>query len=82
VPGGVIRSVLKSPLTWAAAVLILALSWVLNSPSPASGFATTSSADLINTDRVKQSGIRAVFAKSIDADLLLARINGLLQGTA
>lgn len=43
---------------------------------------TTGSAELINAERVKHSGIRAVFSKPIDSELLLARIRSLLQGAA
>lgn len=43
---------------------------------------TTGSADLLNVERVKQSGIRAVFSKPIDSELLLARIHALIKGTA
>ncbi len=43
---------------------------------------TTGSRDLINVDRAKQTGIKAVFNKPIDSELLLSRVRSLIQGTA
>lgn len=42
---------------------------------------TTGSADLINTERARETGVKAVFSKPIDSELLLQRVRSLLDGS-